>query len=166
MLTSPMTLTPIPSVEQISETVVAKPGNLARDRQTQQASEPRISRRAPPNLDGTVGANEESPFGVHPVQPAAYVLDPGTEAGERRGLQIDVAEFDGAALCSAHEAPLLPFDAAVTDGTFGVVPDDKLGRHLTYLFAAVARMERPCSASFGGFASAGARRRKRNPGRR
>src|ERR1051326_4778307 len=126
---SPVTFSSIPSVEKVSETIVAKPGHLARDRQTQQASEPRIARRAPPDLDCTIGADEEPSFGVQPIEPAPDVLDSGTEGSERRGLQIDVAKLDCAVLRRAHKPSPLPRDAAITDGAFGVVPNDELGKH-------------------------------------
>src|ERR1700722_6577314 len=55
---SPMTFAAIPSVEKIGETIVPKPSNLARDRQTQQSGEPCIPGCAQPDLDCTVGAHK------------------------------------------------------------------------------------------------------------
>ena len=123
---SPMAFAAVPSVKKIGETIVPKTSDLARDWQTQQSTEPRIPGCAQPDLDCTVGAYEEPPFGVDPVKPAAHVLDLGTKASESCGLQIDVAEFDCAGLGRAHQPAVLPFDAAITDGAFGVVPDDEL----------------------------------------
>jgi ArsR family transcriptional regulator len=53
-----MTFTAIPSVEKVGESIVPKTSDVARDRQTQQSSDPRIPRRAPPDLNCTVGAYE------------------------------------------------------------------------------------------------------------
>ena len=72
-----MAVAAVPSVKKIGETIVPKTSDLARDWQTQQSSEPRVSRCAQPDLNCAVSAYEEPPFGVNPVQPAAHILDPG-----------------------------------------------------------------------------------------
>src|ERR1700730_5712734 len=98
-----MAVAAVPGVKKIGETIVPETSDLARDRQTQQSSEPRIPRCAQPDLDCAVGAYEEPLCGAAPMQPAAHVLDPGPETSESCGLQIDVAELDCAGLGRAHK---------------------------------------------------------------
>ena len=66
---------------------------------------------------------------VNGMQPAAHVLDPGAEAGEHVRLEIDVTELDHASPGRPDEPAVLPLDASVTDGTFGVVPDSERRTH-------------------------------------
>src|ERR1700739_4055423 len=124
-----MTFAAVPGGEKVGETIVAETSDLARYWQTQQSCNPRMPRCTPPDLNCAVGADEYPPFGINPVQPAPHVLDPGTVTGERRGLQIDIAKLDGAGSTCAQKPLLLPFDAAITDGAFGIVPDDEFGTH-------------------------------------
>ena len=49
-------------------------------------------------------------------------------AGERLGLEIDVAEFDGAGLHGGEKLVALAIDAGVADRATGVVPDGEVGR--------------------------------------
>src|SRR5215470_7920730 len=128
MTTSPTAFAAVPSVEKVGEAIVPKTSDLACDRKTQEPSEPCIPRGAQPDLDCAVCAYEEPPFG-EPVQPAAHVLDPRTEARESCGLQIDVTELDRAGLRGPHKPVVLPFDTAITNRAFGVVPDGELRAH-------------------------------------
>src|SRR5215475_4236238 len=122
-----MPLAAVPSVEQVGETVVSEACDLAQHWQSQQVAEPDIPRGAPPDFDRAIGACVEPPFGIHTVETAPHILDPRTEARQGVRLQVDVAELDRTGACRLHEAPVLPFNAAVTDGAFGVVPDRELG---------------------------------------
>src|SRR5262245_126606 len=118
----------VPGVEQSGETVVSEARDLPQHWQPQQVAEPDIAGGTPPDFDRTIGADVEAAFGFHTVEPAPYVLDPCTEAHEGIRLQVDVAELDRTGAHRPHEAPLLPFNAAVTDGAFRVVPDREFGR--------------------------------------
>src|SRR5258707_1672027 len=71
----------------------------------------------------------EPALGVDSMQPATHLFDSGAETGERSGLEIDVTKFDDAGPHGAKEPAALPFDAGITDGAFGVVPDGELRKH-------------------------------------
>jgi hypothetical protein len=60
------------------------------------------------------------------MQPPPHILESGTEAGERFGLEVDVAKFDRARLRRLEQPIALPVDPGVTDGASCVVPDGEL----------------------------------------
>jgi hypothetical protein len=104
-----MAFAAVPSVEKIGETIVPKTSDLARNWQSQQSSEPRIARCTQPDLDCAVGAYEEPPLGIDPIEPATHVLDPGTEPSESCWFQIDVAKLNSTTgLSCAHKPAALP----------------------------------------------------------
>src|ERR1700722_4320643 len=122
-MTLPMSLPVVPSVEQIGEPVIAETGDLMNARQAGEPSEPAIARRRAPNGDRAVSADVETSVGIDAVQPPAHIRQGGAEAGERIGLEIDIAEFDHAGAGRAHQPIALPVDAGVTNRAFGIVPD-------------------------------------------
>src|SRR5580704_1157558 len=132
----PMSFPAIPGVEQIGEPVIAESGDLMNARQADEPSEPAVARGRAPNGDGAVGADVETSVGIDAVQPAAHIRQRGAEAGQRIGLQIDVAEFDHAGAGRAHQPAALPIDAGVTDRAFGIVPDRELRAHCCAIPAA------------------------------
>src|SRR5580700_1181464 len=128
-MTLPVSVAAIPGVEQIGEPVIAETGDLMNARQADQPGEPAIARGRTPNFDRAVTADVEAAIGIDAVKPAAHIRKRGAEAGERIGLQIDVAEFDHAGASGAHQPAALPVDAGVTDRAFGIVPDRELRTH-------------------------------------
>ena len=79
-------------------------------------SEPDVARGSKPNGDRAIRAYVEAALCVNGMQPAAHVLDPGAEAGEHIGIEIDVTELDHASPGGPGEPAVLPLDASVTDG--------------------------------------------------
>src|SRR5262245_19088311 len=100
---SPEASTPVPRVEQVGEAVVGQPGDLAQARQAQEPPELGLARRAPPDLNGAIGANVQAALRVDAVQPAANVLDSGGKARERVRLGMEVPEFDPAGPGGAYQ---------------------------------------------------------------
>src|SRR5262245_51182385 len=124
----PMALAAVPRVEPVGEPVVGKAGQPAQAGQAHQSTEPAGARRPPPYLDGAIGTDMQATIGVDGVEATTHVLDAGSEAGQRRRLEIDVAKFDGAGLRGADEPIALPRDAGIADRASGVVPDREPGR--------------------------------------
>src|SRR3984957_15835345 len=128
-MTLPVSFAAIPGVEQIGEPVIAETGDLMNARRADQRGEPAIARRRAPNGDRAIGADMEAAIGIDAVQPAAHIRKRGAEAGQRIGLEINVAEFDQSSAGRAPQPAALPIDAGVTDRAFGVVPDRELRIH-------------------------------------
>src|SRR5580704_1062552 len=158
----PVSLAAIPGVEQIGEPVIAETGDLMNARQADQPGEPAVARGCAPDRDRAVGADEEAAIGIDAVQPAAHIRQGGAEAGERIGLQIDVAEFDSAGAGRAHQPAALPVDAGVTDRAFGIVPDRELRAHRRlFVIDRGSGYTTPCSTSHTQGTSHDRRRRHR-----
>src|SRR5262249_6470891 len=124
---SPMSLPAIPGIQEIGETVVGEARDLDHAGQADEASEPGVARRAPPDFDGAIRADMELAFGIERMQAPPHVLDIGAEAGEGIWLEVDVAKLDRAGSRRLQQAIPLPVDAGITDRAFGVVPDGELG---------------------------------------
>src|SRR5262245_38434515 len=130
---SPVAFPPVPRVEQVGEAVVGQPGDLAQARQAQEPPEPGLARRAPPDLDGAIGADMQAALRVDAVQPAANVLDSGGKARKRLRLEIDVAEFDRAGAGGAYQAVPLPVDTGITYRAARVVPHRQPGKRFRHV---------------------------------
>ena len=112
----PMPPPAIPSVEQVGESIIAEACNLMDHREAKQPSEPDVARGSKPNGDRAIRAYVEAALRINGMQPTAHVLDPGAEAGEHIGIEIDVTELDHASPGCTDEPTVLPLDASVTDG--------------------------------------------------
>jgi hypothetical protein len=122
-----MSLAAVPGIEQIGETIIGEARDRMDDGKGERPPKPDIAGSSQPDCDRTIGPEMQSTFGVDGMQAAANVFHAGAEAGERIGLEIDVAKFDRAGFGRAHEAATLPVDAGVADRAFGVVPDGEFG---------------------------------------
>jgi hypothetical protein len=87
----------VPGVEQIGEAVIRNAGDWSDHWQADDAREPRIARREPPDGDGAIGTDMKPALGIDRVQTAAHVFQSGAEMRQRVRLKIDVAEVDQAA---------------------------------------------------------------------
>jgi hypothetical protein len=125
----PMSLPAVPGIEHVGEPIIGKAGNLTDHRQAEQPAEPDIAGGSEPDCGRAVRAHIEAAIGVDRMQPAAHILDPGAEAGERIGFETDVAELDGAGARGADEPVALPTDAGIANRAFGIVPDRKFRVH-------------------------------------
>src|SRR5512147_183341 len=98
-----MSLSPVPAIEPAGEAVIDETRDRTEDGQAQQAAEPAIARRAAPDLDGAIGADMEPAVGIDAMKTAADRFQIRAEAGERLGLEIDIAELDIAGPHRAQE---------------------------------------------------------------
>src|ERR1700722_1930621 len=91
-----MALPAVPGIEQIGEPVVDDARDLTNHGRADQPPKPYVTGGPEPGLDGAIGPDIQPALGVHGMQAAAHVFDPGTEAGKHVGLEIDVAKLDSA----------------------------------------------------------------------
>jgi len=124
-----MSISTIPSVEQIGEPIVCDPSDLMNNGKAKQLPEPAVARRCTPNCDLAVGADVESTVGVNGMKPATHILHTRAEAGKRIGLEIDVTKIEQARSGRADKPAVLLRDTSVTDWALGIVPDRELRTH-------------------------------------
>jgi len=125
-----MPLPPVPTVKKASEPIIASTRELLHERQTGQLADPHLTRRPQPDLACAISSNVELPSFVNGVQPAANILERCAKSGERSRLKVDVAKFYRPGADCLDQMAFLPVDAGIADGTFGIVPDCQLWRHL------------------------------------
>jgi hypothetical protein len=125
----PMPLPAIPSIEQVGESIIAEARHLMDHREAKHPSKPDVAWGAKPNGDRTIRTDVQVALCINGMQPATHILDPGAEAGEHIGLEIDVSELDHASSGGTDESTVLPIDARVTDGALGIVPDSERRIH-------------------------------------
>ena len=163
-MTLPVSLAAIPGVEQIGEPVIAETGDLMNARQ---ADQPRRASRRPAWRAKWRSRSRRRrcsrPSASTPCSRRRTSADGGAEAGQRIGLQIDVAEFDSPGAGRAHQPVALPVDAGVTDRAFGIVPDRELRTHWRrFVIDRGSGYNTPCSTSHPQVASHDRRRRHRS----
>ncbi len=122
----PMSLAPVPGVEQVGEAIVDQAGERSDHGIAEERCEPALPRRHPPDFDRDIGADDQAAGFVGGMEPAADVLERGPMGGERFRCEIDVAELDRAGLDRSDELVALAIDAGIANRAAGVVPDDEM----------------------------------------
>jgi hypothetical protein len=97
--------------------------------QAKHPSKPDVAWGSEPNCDRAISAYVQPALCINGMQPAAHIIDPGAEAGKHIRLKINVTELNYSSPSCADKPALLPRDASVTDGAFGIVPDRELRVH-------------------------------------
>jgi hypothetical protein len=121
-----MPLPPVPREKQISESVVTETRDLAKDRQTNDACEPCVTGRSPPDRDRAVDSNEQSSVLVDRMQPPAHVINARAKSGQRVRFKVDIAKRDRSGLGGAHQPIVLPVYSRVTHWAFCIIPNREL----------------------------------------
>jgi hypothetical protein len=137
-----MPLPTIPSVEQVSESIIADARNLMDHGEAKHPSEPGVAWGWKPNGNRAIRAYVHAALCINGMQPATHVRDPGAEAGEHIRLEIDVTELNHASPGCTAEPAVLPLDACVTDGALSVVPDSKRRTHSLTLSCSTAMIRK------------------------
>ncbi len=125
---SPVTFAAVPQVQQVGKAVIYDAGYRPHYCRAGKLAEPGVSGRAHPYFDCAVSADKGLPGGVHAMQSAPNIFDICRYMAERVRFEVDIPEFNGAGSGGPDQPVRLPLDAAITNGTPGVVPYDQPGQ--------------------------------------